>query len=210
MHNGFLNVDDEKMSKSLNNFFRIRDVLDSPHVRDPEVVRFFLASSHYRGPINYSVAQIEQADAALTRLYTALRDIEPAESYPPTAATRQFEAAMDDDFNTPEAIAALQGLASEINRAKSANDWGKASALAAELKKLAAVIGVLHLQPEEFLRKGKASGLADAEVEKLIGERRAARTARNFKESDRIREQLAQAKIVLEDKPDGTTTWRRG
>jgi len=208
MHNGFLNVDDEKMSKSLNNFFRIRDVLDSPHVRDPEVVRFFLASSHYRGPVNYSVAQIEQADAALTRLYTALRDIEPAESFEPGAATRQFEAAMDDDFNTPEAIAALQGLASEINRAKSANDWGKASALAAELKKLAAVLGVLHLQPEEFLRKGK-SGLSDADVERLIAERRAARTTRNFKESDRIRDELAQGGIVLEDKPDGTTTWRR-
>jgi cysteinyl-tRNA synthetase len=209
MHNGFLNVDDEKMSKSLNNFFRIRDVLDSPHVRDPEVVRFFLASSHYRGPVNYSVAQIEQADAALTRLYTALRDIEPAESYQPGAATRQFEAAMDDDFNTPEAIAALQGLAGEINKAKSANDWGKASALAAELKKLAAVLGVLHLQPEEFLRKGK-SGLSDADVELLIAERRAARADRNFKESERIRDDLAQAGIVLEDKPDVKTNWRRG
>jgi cysteinyl-tRNA synthetase len=197
------------MSKSLNNFFRIRDVLDSPHVRDPEVVRFFLASSHYRGPVNYSVAQIEQADAALTRLYTALRDIEPAESSQPGEATRRFEAAMDDDFNTPEAIAALQGLAGEINRAKSANEWGKASALAAELKKLGAVLGILSLQPEEFLRKGQ-SGLADGEVERLIAERRAARGARNFKESDRIRAELAQAGIVLEDKPDGTTTWRRG
>jgi cysteinyl-tRNA synthetase len=209
MHNGFLNVDDEKMSKSLNNFFRIRDVLDSPHVRDPEVVRYFLAASHYRGPINYSVTQIEQADAALTRLYTALRDIEPAESHEPTAATRQFEAAMDDDFNTPEAIAAVQGLATEINRAKSAIVWGKASALAAELKKLAAVLGVLQLQPEEFLRKGR-SGLADADVERLIGQRRAARAARNFKESDQLRDELARAGIVLEDKPDGTTTWRRG
>jgi cysteinyl-tRNA synthetase len=208
MHNGFLNVDDEKMSKSLNNFFRIRDVLDSPHVRDPEVVRFFLASSHYRGPINYSIAQIEQADAALTRLYTALRDLEPAESYEPGEATRKFEAAMDDDFNTPEAIAALQGLAGEINKAKSANDWGRASSLAAELKKLAAVLGVLQLQPEEFLRKGQ-SGLSDVEVERLIAERRAARAARNFQESDRIRNELAQAGIVLEDKPDGTTTWRR-
>jgi cysteinyl-tRNA synthetase len=210
MHNGFLNVDDEKMSKSLNNFFRIRDVLDSPHVRDPEVVRFFLASSHYRGPVNYSLAQIEQADAALSGLYIALRDLEPAESYEPSAATRQFEAAMDDDFNTPEAIAALQNLASEINRAKVANEWGKASALAAELKKLAAVLGVLYLQPEEFLRKGKSSGPGDAEVERLIAERRAARAARNFKESDRIRDELSKAGVVLEDKPDGTTAWRRG
>jgi cysteinyl-tRNA synthetase len=208
MHNGFLTVDDEKMSKSLNNFFRIRDVLDSGHVRDPEVLRFFLASSQYRGPINYSVAQIEQADAALTRLYTALRDIEPAEGYAPSDATRKFEAAMDDDFNTPEAIAALQGLATEINKAKGANDWGKASALAAELKKLGGVLGVLYLQPEEFLRKGK-SGLADADVERLIAERRAARVAKNFKESDRIRDELTKGGIVLEDKPDGTTTWRR-
>jgi cysteinyl-tRNA synthetase len=201
-------------------------VLDSPHVRDPEVVRFFLASSHYRGPINYSVAQIEQADAALTRLYTALRDIEPAESFEPSEGTRRFEAAMDDDFNTPEAIAALQGLASEINRAKGANDWGKASALAAELKKLAAVLGVLHLQPEEFLRKSRVGSLAgvdnmefeavgtvtapaDADIERLIAERRSARAARNFKESDRIRDELAKAGIILEDKPDGTTTWRR-
>jgi cysteinyl-tRNA synthetase len=197
------------MSKSLNNFFRIRDVLDSGHVRDPEVLRFFLASSQYRGPINYSIAMIEQADTALTRLYNALRDIEPAEGYEPSDATRKFEAAMDDDFNTPEAIAALQGLATEINKAKGANDWGKASALAAELKKLGGVLGVLYLQPEEFLRKGKASSSSDADVERLIAERRAARTAKNFKESDRIRDELTKAGIVLEDKPDGTTTWRR-
>jgi cysteinyl-tRNA synthetase len=227
MHNGFLTVDDEKMSKSLNNFFRIRDVLDSGHVRDPEVLRFFLASSQYRGPINYSIAMIEQADAALTRLYTALRDIEPAEGYEPSDATRKFEAAMDDDFNTPEAIAALQGLATEINRAKSANDWGKASALAAELKKLGGVLGVLYLQPEEFLQKSKGTlagtmtpessaagtvsgGSTDEVIERLIGERRAARAARNFKESDRIRDDLMKGGIILEDKPDGTTTWRRG
>jgi cysteinyl-tRNA synthetase len=134
---------------------------------------------------------------------------------------------MDDDFNTPEAIAALQGLAGEINKAKSANDWGKASALAAELKKLAAVLGVLHLQPEEFLRKGRGAlkgalddvqfsakgevtGPTDDAIKQLIAERRAARAARNFKESDRIRDELAAAGIVLQDKPDGTTTWVRG
>ena len=108
MHNGFVNVDNEKMSKSLGNFFRIRDVLDSGHVRDPEVLRFFLVSSHYRGPINYSLVQIEQADAALSRLYTALRDVEPAASLRAERSDARFEAAMDDDFNTPEALAALQ------------------------------------------------------------------------------------------------------
>ncbi|WP_116811582.1 cysteine--tRNA ligase [Steroidobacter cummioxidans] len=210
MHNGFVNVDDEKMSKSLGNFFRIRDVLDSGHLRDPEVLRFFLASSQYRGPINYSLVQIEQADAALGRLYTALRDVTPASSFQPSEATRRFEAAMDDDFNTPDAIAALQTLATEINRAKSAGDAALASALAAELKKLAGVLGLLQLAPEEFLRKGVgASSLGDADIERLIGERKAARTGRNFKEADRIRQQLSDAGIVLEDKPDGTTAWRR-
>ena len=121
---------------------------------------------------------------------------------------------MDDDFNTPEATAALQGLVTEINRAKDANDWGKASELAAELKKLGGVLGVLYLQPDEFLRKSVLGGasrtLSDADIERLITERRAARAGRNFKESDRIRDELTKAGIVLEDKPDGTTTWRRG
>jgi cysteinyl-tRNA synthetase len=215
MHNGFVNVDDEKMSKSLGNFFRIRDVLDSGHLRDPEVLRFFLVSSHYRGPINYSLVQIEQADAALGRLYTALRDVTPAGIVKPSEATRRFEAAMDDDFNTPDAIAALQTLATEVNRAKSAGDSALASALAAELKSLAGVLGLLQLAPEDFLRKAKSadsaqSGLTDAQIEQLIAARTAARAAKNFKESDRIRDELAAAGVVLEDKPDKTTTWRRG
>src|SRR5688572_20434490 len=195
MHNGFVNVDDEKMSKSLGNFFRIRDVLDSGHLRDPEVLRFFLVSSHYRGPINYSLVQIEQADAALGRLYTALRDVTPASIVKPSEATRRFEAAMDDDFNTPDAIAVLQTLATEVNRAKSAADTATASALAAELKSLAGVLGLLQLAPEDFLRKSKAgegaqSGLTDAQIEQLIAARTAARAAKNFKESDRIRDEL--------------------
>jgi len=226
MHNGFVNVDDEKMSKSLGNFFRIRDVLDSGHLRDPEVLRMFLVASQYRGPINYSLVQIEQADAALTRLYTALRDVTPADKVTPSEATRKFEAAMDDDFNTPDAIAALQTLATEINRAKSAGDTATASALAAELKSLAGVLGILQLAPDVFLRKAKSvvtSGagvtnqegaapttrLSDAQIEQLIAARAAARASKNFKESDRIRDELLKAGIALEDKPDGTTTWRR-
>jgi cysteinyl-tRNA synthetase len=224
MHNGFVNVEDEKtsksekMSKSLGNFFRIRDVLDSGHLRDPEVLRFFLVSSQYRGPINYSLVQIEQADAALGRLYTALRDVTPAGTVTPGEATRRFEAAMDDDFNTPDAIAALQTLATEINRAKSMGDVATASALAAELKSLADVLGVLQLPPEEFLRKSKgvaaaggesAAGLSDDKIEALIAARAAARAARNFKESDRIRDELAAAGVLLEDKPDKSTAWRR-
>jgi cysteinyl-tRNA synthetase len=216
MHNGFVNVDNEKMSKSLGNFFRIRDVLESGYVRDPEVLRFFLVSSHYRGPINYSLVQIEQADAALSRLYVALRDIDVPEEWQRGAATAQFEAAMDEDFNTPEALAALQSLATEINRAKNEKNPQLATQLAGELKGLADVLGVLQLPPQVFLQKRAGAGadasqsqLADEQIEGLIAQRVAARKAKNFKESDRIRDELANAGIVLEDKPGGATAWRR-
>jgi len=219
MHNGFVNVDNEKMAKSVGNFFLIRDVLDSGHVRDPEVLRFFLMSSHYRGPINYSLTQIEQADAALGRLYMALRDVEPASDQQRGDATARFEAAMDDDFNTPEALAVLQSLASDINRARAAGDRMLAANLAAELKQLAGVLGVLRLAPEAYLQKSattakgaeaQAGGLSDTAIEQLIAARTVARKARNFKESDRIRDELAQTGVALEDKPDGSTAWRRG
>lgn len=231
MHNGFVNVDNEKMAKSLGNFFRIRDVLDSGHVRDPEVLRFFLVSSHYRGPINYSLVQIEQADAALGRLYTALRDVETAGQYEPGDATRRFEAAMDDDFNTSDAVAVLQSLATEINRARSSGDLQRAGSLAAELKSLGNVLGVLQLSPGEYLQKDRMAGLriepgtgeaalkgseppvsvglSEARILELIAERAQARRSKDFKRSDEIRAELAQAGIVLEDKPDGSTTWRR-
>ena len=154
MHNGFVNVDDEKMSKSLGNFFTLRAVLDSGKVRHPEVLRFFLIGSQYRGPINYSLTQIEQADAALGRLYTALRGLDAAPVAAPvmpvgqgvdSAAWQAFHAAMDDDFNTPEALAVLQGLASEINRATAASDAVRATSVARTLREMGAVLGVLAM-----------------------------------------------------------------
>ena len=220
MHNGFVNVDDEKMSKSLGNFFTIRDVLGSGFLRDPEVLRFFLISSHYRGPINYSLAQIEQADATLVRLYTALRDLVPAPTRQAGGATRAFVDAMNDDFNTPEALAVLQGLATEINRAKASGEGSRAALLAAELVHLGGVLGVLQQRADEFLRKPKVAapqmgGAAisasydDERIEVLIRERAEARRAKDFKRSDDIRRELMDAGVMLEDKAGGATTWRR-
>jgi cysteinyl-tRNA synthetase len=211
MHNGFLNIDNEKMSKSLGNFFTTREVLAK--IKHPEVLRFFLLSSHYRGPMNYSPEQLDQAEAGLNRLYTALRDVPEVggELYSPTSATQVFDAAMDDDFNTPEAIAALQGLARELNTVNSnpANTH-KAKLLAGELRALGGVLGILRVPPEQWFRAGaSAGGLADTDIDTRIAERLAARKAKNWAESDRIRDELAAAGVILEDKPGGATTWRR-
>ena len=229
MHNGFIRVDDEKMSKSLGNFFTVREVLE--WVRDPEVVRFFMLGSHYRGPINYTPESLAQADAGLERLYLALRGVTPAPSFAATEASARFTAAMEDDFNTPEAVAELQSLARELNTAKAAGQGEVAAARAAELLALGGRLGILQVEPEAFLRKrpkrqavavaparvaveGQApavpEGLGDADIERLIEERAAARKAKNFKESDRIRDALAAAGVVLEDQPGGRTLWRRG
>jgi cysteinyl-tRNA synthetase len=212
MHNGFLNIDNEKMSKSLGNFFTTREVLAK--IKHPEVLRFFLLSSHYRGPMNYSPDQLEQAEAGLNRLYTALREVAVVggDLYSPTQAAKDFDAAMDDDFNTPEAIAVLQGLARELNSARAAGgDAHQARLLAGELRALGAVLGILRIPPEQWFRAGAApDGLDDAQIDARIAARAAAKKARNFTESDRIRDELAAAGVILEDKPGGVTTWRRG
>jgi cysteinyl-tRNA synthetase len=229
MHNGFVNIDDEKMSKSLGNFFTVRDVVKT--LRDPEVLRFFLLGSHYRGPINYSAAQLAQADETLAGLYRALKDTVPAqasESSAPVAdaALDAFHAAMEDDFNTPEAMAVLAGVARELNIAKAAGDAARIAASARSLLAMGKVLGILQQSPDAYLKRPSRAGsaaiaegadagaaaaaaLTDAEIEALIAERRAARAAKNFRESDRIRDALSAAGIVLEDKPGGITEWRR-
>ncbi|HWL63831.1 MAG TPA: cysteine--tRNA ligase [Steroidobacteraceae bacterium] len=216
MHNGFVNVDSEKMSKSLGNFFTLREVL--PHLRHPEVLRYFLVASHYRGPINYTLENLQQADATLGGLYNALRGVPGGEPGPEAARWReQFAAAMDDDFNTPKALAVLQGLAREINEAKAGAGGTcllRAGELAAVFRELSAVLGICRLEPEQWFRLPAPGGagqgtLDDQAIEQAIAARLAARKAREFREADRIRDELLASGVVLEDRPGGTTLWRR-
>jgi cysteinyl-tRNA synthetase len=207
MHNGFVRVNDEKMSKSLGNFFTVREVLKT--LRDPEVLRFFLLSSHYRGPINYSAAQLAQADETLLGLYRALKDAAP-QGVVDAAEVGRFRAAMDDDFNTPEALAVMQGVARNLNLAKSAGIVSAASSGAATLRALGAILGVLQQDPDTYLKRSAGEkSLSDGEVEALLASRREARAVKDFAESDRIRDVLSAAGILLEDKPGGRTEWRR-
>ena len=207
MHNGFVRINDEKMSKSLDNFFTLRAVLDT--LRDPEVMRLFLLSSHYRGPINYSQAQLDQADETLLGFYRALKDA-PSDGAPSAALLAQFGAAMDDDFNTPEALAVAQGAARELNAAKARGDTHAAQEAAAGLRAIGAVLGLFGQDPDGFLKRGVTAGtLADADIEALLDQRRLARKAKDFALSDQIRDRLIAAGILLEDKPDGKTQWRR-
>ncbi len=210
MHNGFVRVDDEKMSKSLGNFFTIREVLKK---YDAEVVRFFILRAHYRSPLNYSDAHLDDAKASLTRLYTALKPlvgagvgVDAAKSIDwsgsPHAA--RFKEAMDDDFNSPIAISVLFDLANEVNRTGSLDT-------AAQLKALAGVMGLLDRDPQAFLQAagGDAVGLAPDAIEAQIAARKNAKLARDFKQADAIRAELLAQGIVLEDKPGGATEWRR-
>ena len=207
MHNGFVRVNDEKMSKSLGNFFTVREVLKT--LRDPEVLRFFLLSSHYRGPINYSAAQLAQADETLLGLYRALKDAAPQGTVD-AGEVERFRAAMDDDFNTPEALAVMQGVARTLNLAKAAGNLSAASNGAATLRALGAILGVLQQDPDNYLKRSAGNkSLSDGEVEALLVSRREARAVKDFAESDRIRDVLSAAGILLEDKPGGRTEWRR-
>jgi cysteinyl-tRNA synthetase len=202
MHNGFVRVDDEKMSKSLGNFFTIREVLKK---YDPEVVRFFILRAHYRSPLNYSDVHLDDARHALARLYTALKSVmadTQAVDWSEAHAVR-FRRAMDDDFNTPEACAVLFDLAAELNRSKSPG-------VAAQLRGLAALLGLLQRDPQIFLQAAPAieGELTVERIEALIADRVAAKKGKDYAESDRIRAQLLAAGVVLEDGAQGTS-WRR-
>ncbi len=206
MHNGFVRVADEKMSKSLGNFFTVREILARYRAED---VRYFILASQYRSPLNYSDQMLDSAGAALTRLYTALRDIEitsPGEAG--KSYIERFNAAMDDDFNTPEAVAVLFDLANQVNKQRDV-DVVQASALAATLKYLGAVLGVLQDNPAHYLQSIAAgAGLDNTPIETLIQQRLLAKQNKNWAEADRIRDELKAQGVILEDKGK-ETSWRR-
>jgi cysteinyl-tRNA synthetase len=195
MHNGFINIDDEKMSKSLGNFFLIRDVLKQ---FDAETVRFFVVRAHYRSPLNYSDVHLNDARNSLRRLYNALALVPPApvaiDWAQPHAA--RFKAAMNEDFGTPEAVAVLFELAGEVNRTQSAESAGL-------LKALAGCLNLLQADPQAFLQAG--STLDDATIQTRIQQRAQAKAAKNFAEADRIRNELLAQGVVLKDSASGTT-----
>jgi cysteinyl-tRNA synthetase len=208
MHNGHVRINDEKMSKSLGNFFTVREILARYR---PEQVRYLLLGSHYRGPLNYSVDALDNAGGALERLYLALRGLDleaPADLQAEPLYYERFVDAMDDDFNTPLALSVLHDLAREINR-KRADDPQAANRLGAILRELGGMLGLLQDDPEHYLRNaGGESALSDTDIEAMIKRRTEARAARNFAEADRLRDELKERGVIIEDGPQGTR-WRR-
>ncbi|MGJ0429815.1 cysteine--tRNA ligase [Methylobacter sp.] len=209
MHNGFVRINEEKMSKSLGNFFTVREVLQRYR---PEIIRFFILSSHYRSPLNYSDEHLDEAGAALTRLYTALRGVETAEAAIEADYKARFEQAMDDDFNTPVALSVLFDLARELNKVKE-NNREKAVQLAATLRYLGGLLGILQDDPDTFLKGGAIVGsstlsLSNEQIEQQIQARLEAKKNKDWSTADRIRDELKEQGIILEDVPGGTN-WRR-
>jgi cysteinyl-tRNA synthetase len=205
MHVGFVRLNEEKMSKSLGNFFTVREVLKK---FEPEVVRYFILGSHYRSPLDYSDENLQGAKAALTRLYLVLKDLPVAgEGGAAAAYEEKFQAAMDDDFNTPGALAVLFELARDINKLR--EDGSAAVApLGAALRRMGGILGLLQNDPQAFLRGGADGGLTDAQIEALITRRSEARKNKNWAESDRLRDELKAQGVILEDTA-GQTSWRR-
>lgn len=209
MHAGAVRVDGEKMSKSLGNFFTIRDVLEKYH---PEVVRFLLISSHYRSPINYAEDNLIEARAGLERFYAALRGYETVAPTPLSLLSQSshyqaFVAAMNDDFNTRVALAAMYDLVRELNSAK--HDASKADPLVAELKAMGQILGIFNESPDVFLQTGSEDQIASDAVDVLVAERIQAKQDKNYARADEIRKQLTESGIVIEDNKDGTSLWRR-
>ena len=207
MHVGFVRIDQEKMSKSLGNFFTVREVLDK---FPAEVVRYFILASHYRSPLDYSDDDMRAAKNALDGYYIALRGLAAVENEEGDEFEARFHNAMEDDFNTPKAFAELAGLVTEINTAKAAGAADKAARLGALLRRLGGVLGLFQQDPEAYLKggEGSAGGLDDAAVEALMAQRAEARRTKNWAESDRLRDELKSNGIILEDGAGGTA-WRR-
>jgi len=205
MHNGFVRINDEKMSKSLGNFFTVREILERYQA---EEVRYFILTSQYRSPLNYSDEHLDNARNALTRFYTALRGLPEATPTADTQFEKDFHAAMQDDFNTPEALATLFELVREINRVR-ADDEAVAASLGALLRQLGDLIGILQSDAESYLRGGPIANDGDADIDALVAQRNEAKANKNWGTADEIRNKLQEMGIVLEDGPSGTT-WRRG
>ncbi len=206
LHNGFIRINEEKMSKSLDNFFTIRDVLTAYR---GEEIRYYMLTSHYRSPLNYSTQQLDSARSALDRLYTTLRGLTLTTPLENSAFEQRFYAAMDDDFNTPEALAVLFELARETNRLRNSGDFQLAAQTGALLKQLANLLGLLTEGIESWFKGSNSDeSISDTDIDTLVNKRNTAKTEKNWAEADAIRDQLHSLGVELEDTPDGTN-WRR-